>query len=166
MGRLYFLTGSRHYAEIGKESNPGFGDAVFWVIDTPSYDSYAYASPFADVLLPGDTGGFVTAVDTQWDPTLPDDPPDERAAESPNYPGILRVLGNLVYPELFAMMVAQAQYPDDLWPLAMNHPEFVYAGTTVKPQVELWKGVSRFKLSLLNTVAKQVCAATEAPNQS
>jgi hypothetical protein len=156
----------RHFKEKGQEANTDdFGDNIFLAIDTPSYDSYTYGPPFADILLPGDTGGFVTAVDSHWRPLLPGDDPDDRADESPNYAGRLRILGNLVYPDLYAMLNAQNQYTDDLWPLAMNHPELIYAGTTIEPQVDLWKGVSRMKLSLLDILAKQVCAANDAPAQ-
>jgi hypothetical protein len=36
------------------------------------------------------------------------------------------------------MIASQTQFPEDMWPLAMWHPEQVYVGPTVGVQEELW----------------------------
>lgn len=121
-------------------------------MDFSSYASYTFGSPFSSTLLPGDTGGFVTAVDVEFDPN----DRGGHAEESPHYPGQLRVLGNLVYPDLYAMLAAQTQGPEELWPLAMNHPELVYTGPTVKAQVDQWKKASKWKISMLDILSQGV----------
>jgi hypothetical protein len=129
---------------------------VFLVVDHSSYASYTYGSPFSSALLSGDTGGFVTVVDADFDPNDRGD----HAEESPHYPGQLRVLGNLVYPDVYAMLAAQTQGTEELWPLAMNHPELVYTGPTVKAQVERWKQATKWKIRMLDILSQQ------AKNQS
>jgi hypothetical protein len=120
-------------------------DDIFMVADSESYASYMYESPFASSLGPADTGGFLTAVDVPFDPQ--DRGP--HAEESPHYPGKLRILGSLIYPDLYAMSAAQTQGPEELWPLAMNHPELIYTGPTVTAQVAEWKKATAMKLKLL-----------------
>jgi hypothetical protein len=63
-------------------------------------------------------GGFVTAVDAGFDPN----DPGEHAEESPDFSGRMRILGNLLWSDLFALGKAQAASAEDLWPLAMHHP--------------------------------------------
>jgi hypothetical protein len=94
----------------------------------------------------------VTAVDVAFDP----DERGEHAEESPFYSGFLRILGSLIYCDLYAMVAAQTQYPEELWPLAMNHPDLVYAGPTVRAQVERWKAITKMKIGLLGTLVEAV----------
>jgi hypothetical protein len=79
-------------------------------------------------------GGFVTAVDAGFDPN----DPGEHAEESPDFSGRMRILGNLLWSDLFALGKAQAASAEDLWPLAMHHPWQVYVGPVVPKQKELW----------------------------
>lgn len=80
----------------------------------------------------------------------------EHAEESPLYTGHLRILGSLVWSDLYSMAAAQTQYPEELWPLAMNHPDLVYTGPTVRVQVDRWKKVSLVKLKLLEILVEHV----------
>lgn len=111
-----------------------------------------HGSPFTSLLLPGDTGGFVTVVDAGFDPKER----GEHADESPHYPGQLRMLGNLVYSDLYAMLMAQTQDPVEFWPLAMNHPELVYTGPTIKAQVERWKKTNAMKFKLFEILTQNL----------
>jgi hypothetical protein len=85
----------------------------------------------------GDFGGFVTAVEANFDR----DDPGEHAEESPGFTGEMRVLGSLVWSDLYALAAAQTAYPEDLWPLAMNHPWQVYVGPSVRVQESKWREV-------------------------
>ncbi|KAF2468711.1 uncharacterized protein BDR25DRAFT_289550 [Lindgomyces ingoldianus] len=130
-----------------------WASSVFLAVDTPSYTSYTQPYPLSSLLCPGDTGGFVLAIDASFTPPSADTPPDPHAEESPHYPGQFRILGCLVFGDLFPLLSAQAQFLEDLWPLAMWHPELVYVGPTVKKQVEMWKRVWEVKVRVLDLVA-------------
>ncbi|KAF2274511.1 uncharacterized protein EI97DRAFT_402041 [Westerdykella ornata] len=134
----------RHFRTVPPFGKGTWDKHVFLVVDAASYDSYMYGSPFSQMLLPGDTGGFVTAVECDFNPNEQRD----RAEESPLWAGRLRILGNLVYPELFALLFAQMQDLEHMWPFAMNHPDLIYTGFTVKAQVDRWKKVTLLKLKL------------------
>ncbi|KAF2708476.1 hypothetical protein K504DRAFT_468808 [Pleomassaria siparia CBS 279.74] len=153
-----FNAAKKHFAtltsaNIGDDSaDPFFFSEVFLAIDSSSYDSFAYTSPFTPLLCAGDTGGFVTAIDVTFDVNDLGD----HADESPHYPGWLRILPNLVYGDFFAMMSAQTQFPEDLWPLAMEHPEFVYVGPTVELQVKLWRQAKEVRWRLLQMIVEHI----------
>lgn len=140
----------RHFLTVPPFGKGTWDKHIFLVVDTASYDSYMHSSPFSQILLPGDTGGFVTAVDCDFDPNEDRD----RAEESPLWPGRLRILGNLVYPELYALLFAQMQDLEHFWPLAMNHPDLIYTGPTVKAQVDHWKKITLLKLKLFELFSR------------
>lgn len=62
------------------------------------------------------------------------------------------------------MLFAQTQGPEDLWPLAMNHPELIYTGTTVKRQVERWKKVNLVKFKLLEILGESIKTVSNGGN--
>ncbi|GAB1209722.1 hypothetical protein APSETT445_008503 [Aspergillus pseudonomiae] len=110
-------------------------NSTFLVIDdacVASYmgDSYSAATEF---IPSGDHSGFVLAVDAQYDPKEGIERPDE----SPGYYGQMRILGNLIWGDLYAMLSSQSALLEDLWPLAINHPNGVYTGPTVPMQFPL-----------------------------
>jgi hypothetical protein len=118
---------------------------AFLVVDSNSFASYTDVS-YTDALspfLPGDFAGFVLAVDPDFDPEEGLERPDE----SPNYTGQVRVLGSLVWGDVFALLETQSSALDDFWPLAMKHPNEVYVGPTVPSQVEKWNSpnIDRWK---------------------
>ncbi|KAH6611544.1 hypothetical protein Trco_001564 [Trichoderma cornu-damae] len=86
--------------------------------DEAVIDSYLRPSPQQQ-------GGFVVAIDVDYDP---DDMDPERLEESPGYTGAVRVLGSLLWDDVGALAFMQTQYLFELWPLAMHHPEKVYEG--------------------------------------
>ncbi|PTB69334.1 hypothetical protein BBK36DRAFT_1165614 [Trichoderma citrinoviride] len=69
--------------------------------------------------------GFVMAIDAYYDPNEVD---GDRAAESPGYTGVVRVLGSLLWDDLGPLVFMQTQHLFELWPLAMRHPLGVYEG--------------------------------------
>ncbi|KAL7896714.1 hypothetical protein HDV63DRAFT_378348 [Trichoderma sp. SZMC 28014] len=95
----------------------GVRSDIFLGADKGVIDSYLHPTP--------EQGGFVMAIDVDFDPNAPD---DERSEESPGYSGVLRVLGSVLWDDLGALLVTQTQHLSDLWPLAMNHPHSVYQG--------------------------------------
>lgn len=105
-----------------------------------------------DMTPKGDFGGFVTAVEANFDPSDPGD----HADESPGFTGQLRVLGGLVWSDLYALAQAQVAYPEDLWPLAMSHPWKVFVGSTVPAQRQAWKKVVQSPSAVVDKAATPV----------
>lgn len=106
-------------------------------IDSASFASYMSNSHDArkSAVLPGDSTGFVLAIDTEFDPEIGFDRPDE----SPDYRGQMRVLGSLVWGDLYAILESQPGGLGDLWPLAMHHPDQIYVGPVIPIQRLNWQ---------------------------
>ncbi|KAJ0424988.1 hypothetical protein BJY00DRAFT_226868 [Aspergillus carlsbadensis] len=112
---------------------------TFLAIDTASYASYTgttYTSATA-LVLPGDHSGFVLTVDADYDEA--EGGARFRPDESPGYMGHMRMLGSLVWGELHAMLSGQSGILEELWPLAVEHPNLVYVGLTVPLEVMGWR---------------------------
>jgi hypothetical protein len=128
----------RHFKNFKQsESFPArYFNGVFLVADKATIESYLYplTSTSADSLSPGDFGGFVLAVDADFDPAEE----NPHSSESPGYSGEVRILTSLLWDDLGAMNAMQSQDLSDMWPLAMNHPFKVYVGHVVKAQREAW----------------------------
>ncbi|KAJ5578669.1 uncharacterized protein N7459_007633 [Penicillium hispanicum] len=110
---------------------------AFLVVDAASFESYTAETYAAATpgLLPGDFTGFILAIDPSFDPAEGISRPDE----SPNYSGQMRILGSLVWGDLYALLESQSAGLEDLWPLAMHHPNQVYVGPTIPLQVSIWR---------------------------
>ena len=127
---------------LGMTSKEDFQDKsdwdqiIFLYTDLASVDSYLHQTlQNNEQFLPhGDFGGFVTAVDAPFDPA----DPGEHAEESPGFTGRMRVAGNLLWSDLFALGKMQAASAEDLWPLAMHHPWQMYVGPVVDRQRCAW----------------------------
>lgn len=85
--------------------------------------------------LPVESTGFVLAIDPSFDPEVG----IERADESPDYNGQMRVRGSLVWGDLYALLESQSAELPDLWPLAMHHPNQVYVGPVIPLQRYHWQ---------------------------
>ena len=96
-------------------------------------------------MLPGDFQGHILAVDASFDPTAP----NEHAEESPGFNGQMRILGNLVWSELYAMLALRCASLEDMWPLAMDHPQKVYTGPTVPSQRNEWAEQNAIKAIIM-----------------
>ncbi|KAJ0419195.1 hypothetical protein BJY00DRAFT_314263 [Aspergillus carlsbadensis] len=135
----------RHFQKIRDtdEFKHKLDGTVFLAIDQLSAHSYMNPNihsstasqnfPTAD-----DLKGHVLAIDVDFDPN----DPGNRADESPGYTGGLRILGNLVWSELYPMLIMQSATLEDLWPMAMEHPRKLYTGLTVPGLLERWKKVA------------------------
>ncbi|QDS72687.1 hypothetical protein FKW77_003087 [Venturia effusa] len=146
---------TKHFAELRAREAEGEGGTksgiqsdIFLFVDAASVASYAI-QPMPDDMTPeGDFGGFVTAVEANFDPSDPGD----HADESPGFTGQLRILGGLIWSDLYALAQAQVAFPEDLWPLAMDHPWKVFVGATTPAQRQAWKKVIQTHGELLQQV--------------
>ncbi|CEJ59910.1 hypothetical protein PMG11_08510 [Penicillium brasilianum] len=120
---------------------------AFLAVDSASFASYTtdiYGAP-ASEFLPGDFAGFVLAIDPHFGPEQGAGRPDE----SPGYIGHMRIVGCLVWGEMYAFLEAQSALLEDMWPLAMYHPYQVYVGPTVPLQVFKWRAHNAIRWNVL-----------------
>jgi hypothetical protein len=143
--RIVLIDNGRHFLALREQddfqTNSDWDEEVFLFVDSASVESYLHPidTTAVDLQPQGDFGGFVTAVDASFDPN----DPGEHAEESPGFTGRMRISGNLLWSDLFALRKAQAASAEDLWPLAIHHPWQVYVGAVVPKQRELWKRTSQ-----------------------
>ncbi|KAL4925972.1 uncharacterized protein BDV17DRAFT_283583 [Aspergillus undulatus] len=136
---------------------------TFLAVDKPSYDSYATKSytyeytTFKPTIPPGDTTGFILAVDPEFNLEEGPDRPDE----TPGFPGYLRILGSLVWGDLFGMLASQCSILKDLWPLALDHPDRVYAGPVVPLVFKNWRVHNGIRGEMMREVTKYIKAKVE-----
>ncbi|KAL2847605.1 hypothetical protein BJX68DRAFT_239393 [Aspergillus pseudodeflectus] len=137
------------------------GKRAFLVIDTASYASYTgntYTSA-TDLVLPGDHTGFILAVDGDYNEE--EGGAHYRPDESPGYMGHMRMLGSLIWGDLYAMLSSQSAILEDLWPLATEHPNQVYVGPTVPLQIKGWRIQNGIRGMLMRTVSEYAKAKVE-----
>ncbi|KAL4882721.1 hypothetical protein BJY04DRAFT_186751 [Aspergillus karnatakaensis] len=132
---------------------------AFLAVDCASYTSYTGSafSAATDFVLKGDFTGFVVAVHADYDPK--EGP--YRPEECPAYPGQMRILGSLIWGDLYAMHSAQCAILEDLWPLALEHPNQVYVGPLVPLVVKGWRTQSGIRGTLMRDMASYVKANLE-----
>ena len=75
---------------------------------------------------------------------------DNSQDQSLKYKGHMRVLGNLVWSELYPMLAPDNGELSYLWPQARDHPEKVYTGLTVPSQVEPWREMNSMKRFMMD----------------
>ncbi|OAX83733.1 hypothetical protein ACJ72_01890 [Emergomyces africanus] len=123
-----------HFNSLSESLTPsdGMDENTILIIDSASLASYSKPSSTSDT-----NDNYLLAVHAQYDPAEG----IERPEESPGYTGSMRILTRLVWSELFALTFNQAQWLEDLWPLAMGHPEEVYVGLTVDELQRRWAAV-------------------------
>lgn len=94
--------------------------------------------------LKGDSQGHVLAVDPDFEegttPTLL----SEKDSEDPESTGVeyfghMRIKGDLVWSELYSMLMMQSVRLENLWLQSRYHPVNMYSGLTVPSQVEPWR---------------------------
>lgn len=153
----------RHYQQIrsSEEWNNKIAPSVFLLIDFMGVNSYInddfYASITKDkTLLKGDFQGFVLAVDPDFDKTVTNESADGTASEDPQdegleYPGQVRIMGNLVWSELYPMLNRQSVGLTNLWLQAREHPMKVYTGLTVPSQIQPWKELNAMKTHMMDS---------------
>ena len=138
------------------DTNDHVNNLVFLVADHASFSSYMgdTYSAATELLLAGDFAGFVLAVDADYDPEKGCGRPNE----SPGYHGQMRILGSLVWGDLYGMLSSQSALLEDLWPLALDHPNQVYVGPTVPRQIHDWRAHNGVRNLLLRQTVEYVLA--------
>ncbi|KAL4878062.1 hypothetical protein BJY04DRAFT_229964 [Aspergillus karnatakaensis] len=136
---------------------------VFFMVDHKSAGSYTKPDPQSKESktdLPGDFKGHVLVVDADFDGTTESTNASDADA-NPNaklsaheqglrYQGHMRVLGSLVWSDLYPMLTLQGRPLQNLWPLAKEHPHKVYTGSTVPTQVVSWRLTNDIRADMLN----------------
>lgn len=153
----------RHYQQIlsSDEWNYQITPSIFLLIDHFAVGSYTdedWRATFTKDkgLLAGDFQGYVLAVDATFDDsTTANETADGTATadsqdEGLEYQGQMRILGNLVWSELFPMKMLQSVPLENTWPQALEHPNKVYTGPTVPSQVEPWKERNAMKAWMMD----------------
>ena len=123
---------------------------AFLAVDSACFASYTTNtySAVTSRLIPGDFAGFLLAVDPEFDPDNGSEPSDE----SPGYDGQMRILGSLVWSDLYSLLLSQTADLEDYWPLASEHPNMVYVGPTIPWQRYIWQKHSEMRWGLLRAV--------------
>ncbi|RAH86811.1 hypothetical protein BO86DRAFT_394606 [Aspergillus japonicus CBS 114.51] len=119
---------------ILRTQHPLLNQLSFLMLDPWSASSYIRTDQDR---LPRDFRPHLLAVDAEFAPSLIPE------AVSPGYTGQMRILGNLVWSELYAMSMMQSAQLWDLWPLAAEHPQKVYTGAVVPSQIQEWREQNR-----------------------
>lgn len=88
--------------------------AICLVGDSASVESYINPRK--------DTEGHILAIAPGYDPL----DPRNRSDEEPGYSGWLRLLGGLLWDELFPLFLLQSQSLGDFWALAEQDPDHIY----------------------------------------
>ncbi|KAF5517881.1 hypothetical protein CGCA056_v011232 [Colletotrichum aenigma] len=157
----------RHYQEYSKSPAmamflPTGPDSVFLAADKASIESYLH--PIQDsagpVIPVGDLGSFILAVgsaDSERRRRGRDEgeSEDEEAADEPDgFNGILRVLGSVLFDDLWASLFRHAFRLSDLARLAEIHPRQVYVGPTVPMERDGWRKSGTWSLTVLKSFEK------------
>lgn len=79
--------------------------------------------------------------------------PEVLAKSAPFYNHQLKVLGSLVFEDLYPLLNSFLR-PRDLWVDAMLHPQQVYVGHTVPAQVKRWEEVWEARKVMNRALAK------------
>ncbi|KAL2861829.1 hypothetical protein BJX68DRAFT_223360 [Aspergillus pseudodeflectus] len=161
----------------------GIEETTFLVLDSWSVGSYTDATLSESYLkektyLPGDFQPHLLAVDAHYvaDPEPPatvsegqSNNTDAKSSDAnknddfptlfpqpppPKYTGHMRILGNLIWSELYALVARNAATLEDLFPLALEHPQKLYTGLTVPSQIRAWREHTMLKNSMMESFAK------------
>ncbi|KAL4990617.1 hypothetical protein BDW68DRAFT_185564 [Aspergillus falconensis] len=150
-----------HFQQL-RESDPyqhKINPHIFLMIDDWSSASYKHkphpALETAETCFPGNSvwRGRLLAVDPDLDPYHAHDG-ENVSVPATSYADHMRILGNLVWSELFAMLTMSSAQLEDPWPLAMDNPQKVYTGPTVPSQVREWKSQNAIRIPADDVFAK------------
>ncbi|CAI7598309.1 unnamed protein product [Penicillium pancosmium] len=145
-----------HFQQIrtSEEWSRKIAPSFFLVIDPMAVGSYTDENfqPTAtkdEVLLKGDFQGHVLAIDADFEAPAPADASKE--ADPTKYTGQMRVLGNLVWSEIYPMLMLQSANLETLNMRTRDHPMKVYTGPTVPSQVGPWKERNAMKGAMMDS---------------
>ncbi|KAJ5498551.1 hypothetical protein N7453_007602 [Penicillium expansum] len=154
----------RHFQQIrsSDEWANHIAPSVFLLVDhfgVGSYTDDEFNASFTKDkgFLKGDFQGHVLAIDADFDNSATtSESADGMANEEPQdegiqYPGHMRILGNLVWSELYPMTMLQSVGLQNFWAQAREHPKKVYTGPTVPSQVESWKERNAMKTLMMDS---------------
>jgi hypothetical protein len=115
----------------------------FLVVDSECFISYM--TPFPSYFRGekwtshGDWGGFFKLIDqATYDPRI-------IAEQAPGYKNELKVLGSLIFDDVYPQIVSLVRRPRELWLYAMWHPNMVYVGPCVERQEKEWTSVRKLR---------------------
>ncbi|KAJ5904425.1 hypothetical protein N7504_006808 [Penicillium tannophilum] len=153
----------RHFQQIrsSDEWSHQIAPSVFLLVDHFNVGSYVdpeYRASFTTdkAFLKGDFQGHVLAVDADFDDNATENESADGMAnegsqgEGPEYPGQMRILGNLVWSELYPMTMLQSVRLLNFWLQAREHPWKAYTGPTVPSQIEQWEERNAIKTDMLD----------------
>ncbi|KAK3690497.1 hypothetical protein B0T22DRAFT_481669 [Podospora appendiculata] len=118
---------------------------AFLVADKAAIDSYLTKAdlPGQNLIDPADLGGFVLVADAKFDPAQA-----ARDIESPLFDGTVRVLGSVLFEDLWPQLFLHVNPLKALWPIACSHPLAIYMGPTAEYQVKRWKAFDAVRARL------------------
>ncbi|KAL4790062.1 hypothetical protein BDV19DRAFT_394460 [Aspergillus venezuelensis] len=147
-----------HFHQNSPPNQYKFDPRIFLILDDWAAASYKQSphpalpenSNMNKLTSPGDNSwqGHLLAVDANYTPPEHQSPEDRAALEniSPGYAGHMRVLGNLIWPDIFGMtMMNHNQVLFELWPLAKEHPQKCFVGMPVPGEVKVWREYTEVK---------------------
>jgi hypothetical protein len=149
-----------HFQQIrtSEEWSRKIAPSFFLAIDPMAVGSYTdenfQPTPTKDeVLLKGDFQGHVLAVDADFEAPAPTttDASASKEADPTKFTGQMRVLGNLVWSEIYPMLMLQSANLETLNMRARDHPMKVYTGPTVPSQVGPWKERNAMKGAMMDS---------------
>ncbi|KAK3998098.1 hypothetical protein QBC44DRAFT_375982 [Cladorrhinum sp. PSN332] len=146
----------RHFHTFTQENGGGLDSDfktvdAFLVADKSCIESYVKFSTQGP-LLPGQN--IVDEVDLQ--PFIlvakalnPDGERPPRDDSSPGFDDTVRVLGSVIFDDVWANLVIRSNTLSSYWPIAAAHPAFVYTGPVMHYQKQGWKQMDRLKMNLM-----------------
>jgi hypothetical protein len=75
----------------------------------------------------------------------------------------MRILGSLVWSDLYSLLSAQTFLLEDYWPLASEHPNMVYVGPTIPWQRFIWQNHNETRWVLIRAVIDYLKLNPELP---
>ncbi|KAK3395238.1 hypothetical protein B0H63DRAFT_386195, partial [Podospora didyma] len=129
-------------------------DAVsFLVADKPSIDSYLTTQQLSgqeDLIDAADLGGFITVAGHDADISLVSGvaPRSQTTNDSPGFDGTVRVLGAVLFDDIWPSLHTRVNPLKAFWPIAMAHPLCVYTGPYAPHQVAGWQDMNDIRIDM------------------
>jgi hypothetical protein len=122
----------------------------FVAIDTECVQSYLNQEYRTSCkLLSRDLGGYVKIVDASFDPSSSQQQQVIRE-QAPGYNGCHKVLGSVLWDDVYPLLASLAIRPWSFWSLSVLHPTRVYTGTPITRQEDIWEAFQSAQSELLS----------------
>ncbi|KAL4924970.1 uncharacterized protein BDV17DRAFT_294917 [Aspergillus undulatus] len=153
---------------------------AFLVIDSASFNSYTDTNTKKRIETPNTANKTETTVNQETknehdhdhsrartrhpfllaiDPNYSAQEGPSRPDESPGYTGAMRITGSLIWGDLYALLETQSARLEELWPLAIYHPEQVYVGPVIPLQLCTWDAEQPIPWWIFKALAWELVAA-------